>query len=104
MLADFLYRGYRRITYDQEFTSAKKRRAQGRLDILDDGVELPLFSPTEEQEEFLCQITETDAENEEADTLRLLKKWYCRSRRWRAIMHRRPGCYHNAFVSDHVTE
>ena len=46
VLADFLTRGYWRLTYDKSYTSSKKRRAQGRLDILDDGVERPPLFPT----------------------------------------------------------
>eukprot|EP00974_Lingulodinium_polyedra_P101507 9833229-Lingulodinium_polyedra.AAC.1 len=45
VLQDFLTRGYWRLVRDPEFTSAKKRRAQGRSDILDDGVERPPFFP-----------------------------------------------------------
>ena len=36
VLADFLIRAYWRLVQDPTFTSAKKRRQQGREDILDD--------------------------------------------------------------------
>ena len=45
VLADFLTRGYWRLVQDPSFTSAKKRRQQGREDILDDGVEREPFFP-----------------------------------------------------------
>ena len=45
VLVDFLTRGYWRLAHDETFTSSKKRRAQGRSDILDDGVERPPYFP-----------------------------------------------------------
>ena len=45
VLADFLTRGYWRLVQDPSFTSAKKRRQQGREDILDDGIEREPFFP-----------------------------------------------------------
>ena len=46
VLADFLTRGYWRLVQDPSFTSAKKRRLQGREDILDDGIEREPFFPS----------------------------------------------------------
>ena len=51
MLADFLTRGYWRLVQDPSFTSAKKRRQQGREDILDDGVEREPFFPATDNSE-----------------------------------------------------
>ena len=48
VLAGFLTKGYWRLTHDEEFTSSKKRRALGRTDILDDGVERSPFFPSVE--------------------------------------------------------
>ena len=50
VLTDFLTRGYWRLAHDETFTSSKKRRAQGRTDILDDGVERPPFFPDDGEE------------------------------------------------------
>ena len=56
ILIDFLTRGYWRLKHDAEFTSAKKTRAAGREDILDDGIVrddigVPQFDDPEPMEE-----------------------------------------------------
>ena len=67
LLADFLTRGYWKLTADVTFTSAKKRRAEGRLDILDDGVVRQPYlpeAPADDEGDFWCDVNFADSENE----------------------------------------
>ena len=52
VLLDFLTRGYWRLVQDESFTASKKRKAQGREDILDDGVVRAGMLPTDPTEEM----------------------------------------------------
>ena len=73
VLADFLTRGYWRLTLDDSFQSSKKRRAAGRTDILDDGVERPPMFPTLRDEaeldwgEFYLDVSAWEARENESE-------------------------------------
>ena len=69
VLADFLTRGYWRLVQDATFTSAKKRRQQGREAILDDGVEREPFFPApdcdEDEDDYQARAARHDAHSAE---------------------------------------
>ena len=55
---DFLTRGYWRLVRDDTFTAARKRKAAGREDILDDGIVRKPFLPTynDDDEDLIAAV------------------------------------------------